>query len=210
MQLAAAGGQLYGAVGRNTGSVHGEFRGQYSESYPCAHGYTYAVDNGPEHYGFNVEDAVLAASLTEGYQLAIERLHDEAIELGAHGVVGVDLFFENLVGSSGDGHLLRPGHGRHASGDTGPAFAVPDQRHRSTLRAPDRPRLRARRSRRGGGRRLRPAQLPVAGQFHRRRSQPADPLGHRCVPVRGPGLRWPPWPTASGKGWSTPTGPIDG
>jgi uncharacterized protein YbjQ (UPF0145 family) len=48
-----------------------------------------------------VEDAVLAASLTDGYRLAIERLHDEAIQLGAHGVVGVDLFFENLVGSQG-------------------------------------------------------------------------------------------------------------
>jgi hypothetical protein len=33
--------------------------------------------------------------------LAIDRLHDEATELGAHGVVGVDLFFENLVGSTG-------------------------------------------------------------------------------------------------------------
>jgi len=60
-----------------------------------------AVANSQEHYGFSVEDAVLAGSLAEGYRLAIERLHDEAIELGAHGVVGVDLFFENLVGSAG-------------------------------------------------------------------------------------------------------------
>ena len=54
-----------------------------------------------EHYGFSVEDAVLAASLTEGYRLSIERLHDEATQVGAHGVVGVDLFFEDLAGSPG-------------------------------------------------------------------------------------------------------------
>src|SRR5580692_1793606 len=95
MQLAAAGGQLYGAWGGLPGGSGG-----YSESYPCAH-YSVAVANAQEHYGFNVEDAVLAASLAEGYRLAIERLHDEAIELGAHGVVGVDLFFENLVGAQG-------------------------------------------------------------------------------------------------------------
>jgi uncharacterized protein YbjQ (UPF0145 family) len=99
MQLAAAGGQLYGAWGGIPGQSMGS-SGGYSESYPCAHGYV-AVNNTQEHYGFNVEDAVLAASLAEGYRLAIERLHDEAIELGAHGVVGVDLFFENLVGSAG-------------------------------------------------------------------------------------------------------------
>jgi uncharacterized protein YbjQ (UPF0145 family) len=98
MQLAAAGSQLYGQWG-----LTGQFTtrsGGYSESYPCAHGYGFGA-NVQEHYGFSVEDAVLAASLTDGYQLAIGRLHDEAIQVGAHGVVGVDLFFENLVGSSG-------------------------------------------------------------------------------------------------------------
>jgi uncharacterized protein YbjQ (UPF0145 family) len=98
MQLAAAGGQLYGQWGIPGQSLSSS--GGYSESYPCAHGYM-AVGNVQEHYGFSVEDAVLAASLTEGYRLAIERLHDEAVQLGAHGVVGVDLFFENLVGSAG-------------------------------------------------------------------------------------------------------------
>jgi uncharacterized protein YbjQ (UPF0145 family) len=98
MQLAAAGGQLYGQwgiPGQNLGQSGG-----YSEAYPCAHGYM-ATGNVQEHYGFNVEDGVLAASLAEGYRLAIERLHDEAVQLEAHGVVGVDLFFENLVGSAG-------------------------------------------------------------------------------------------------------------
>jgi uncharacterized protein YbjQ (UPF0145 family) len=99
MQLAAAGGQLYGQWGGLMGQTPGR-SGGYSEAYPCAHGYGFGA-NAQEHYGFSVEDAVLAASLTDGYRLAIERLHDEASELGAHGVVGVDLFFENLVGSAG-------------------------------------------------------------------------------------------------------------
>jgi uncharacterized protein YbjQ (UPF0145 family) len=107
MQLAAAGGQLYGQWGGLMGSSLGR-GGGYSESFPCAHTYSYGSVGfggvaGPsaEHYGFSVEDEILAASLTEGYGLAIGRLHDEAVELGAHGVVGVDLFFENLVGSPG-------------------------------------------------------------------------------------------------------------
>ncbi|HXQ62071.1 MAG TPA: heavy metal-binding domain-containing protein [Acidimicrobiales bacterium] len=99
MQLAAAGGQLYGQWGGLTGQSLGR-SGGYSEAYPCAHGYGFGA-NVQEHYGFSVEDAVLAASLAEGYRLAIERLGDEATQLAAHGVVGVDLFFENLVGSSG-------------------------------------------------------------------------------------------------------------
>ncbi|HXQ58573.1 MAG TPA: heavy metal-binding domain-containing protein, partial [Acidimicrobiales bacterium] len=76
-------------------------------SFPCAHtfggniGFGANVGPAQEHYGFSVEDTALAASLTDGYRLAIERLHDEATQLGAHGVVGVALFFENLVGSAG-------------------------------------------------------------------------------------------------------------
>ena len=105
MQLAAAGGQLYGQWGGMMGGALRRGSG-YSESYPCAHTYGYSTGVGlggaaSEHYGFSVEDSVLAASLTDGYRLAIERLHDEATQLGAHGVVGVDLFFENLVGSQG-------------------------------------------------------------------------------------------------------------
>jgi uncharacterized protein YbjQ (UPF0145 family) len=105
MQLAATGGQMYGQWGLMGGIQPGS-GGGYAESYPCAHTYGYGGGLGgvgapQEHYGFSVEDAVLAASLTEGYRLAIERLHDEAIELGAHGVVGANLYFENMVGSQG-------------------------------------------------------------------------------------------------------------
>jgi uncharacterized protein YbjQ (UPF0145 family) len=99
MQLAAAGSQLYAQWGGMGVGFQGPTSG-YSEAFPCAHGYVMA-SNTQEHYGFSVEDQVLAASLTEGYRLAIERLHEEATQLGAHGVVGVDLFFENLVGSQG-------------------------------------------------------------------------------------------------------------
>jgi uncharacterized protein YbjQ (UPF0145 family) len=99
MQLAAAGGQLYGQWGALGGPALGR-SGGYSEAFPCAHGYVMGA-NVQEHYGFSMEDQVLAASLAEGYRLAVDRLHDEATQLGAHGVVGVDLFFENLVGSPG-------------------------------------------------------------------------------------------------------------
>jgi uncharacterized protein YbjQ (UPF0145 family) len=98
MQLAAAGAQVFAQWGGLAGPSLRS--GGYSEAYPCAHGYGFGA-NAQEHYGFSVEDDALAASLTEGYRLAIDRLHDEATELGAHGVVGVDLFFENLVGSAG-------------------------------------------------------------------------------------------------------------
>ncbi|HXQ43449.1 MAG TPA: heavy metal-binding domain-containing protein [Acidimicrobiales bacterium] len=106
MQLAAAGGQLYGQWGGLAGQSWGSGSG-YSETFPCAHtygtgiGFGASVGAAQEHYGFSMEDALLAASLAEGYRLAIERLHDEATQIGAHGVVGVDLFFENLVGSQG-------------------------------------------------------------------------------------------------------------
>ncbi|HVC68779.1 MAG TPA: heavy metal-binding domain-containing protein [Acidimicrobiales bacterium] len=108
MQLAALGGQAFGQWGGLAGPQLG-VGGGFSESYPCAHSYSlggsvgFGGNVGPnqEHYGFSIEDTVLAASLTEGYRLALERLHDEAIQLGAHGVVGVALFFENLVGSTG-------------------------------------------------------------------------------------------------------------
>lgn len=99
MQLATAGGQVYGAWPTFGPGSFGPSVG-YSEAYPCAHGYAFGA-NVQEHYGFSVEDALLAASLAEGYRLAISRLHDEAVEVGAHGVVGVDLAFENLVGSPG-------------------------------------------------------------------------------------------------------------
>jgi uncharacterized protein YbjQ (UPF0145 family) len=116
MQLASAGGQVLGQWGGLAGSLAGAGAG-YSESYPCAHSYPFGgnvglggnIGPGQEHYGYSFEDAVLAASLTEGYRLAIERLHHEATELGAHGVVGVDIFFESLTGSTGSATFFARG-----------------------------------------------------------------------------------------------------
>jgi len=100
MQLVAGGGPLAGSwsVPGLGGGLGAGPRGY--EAFPCAHGFG-LVGSAAEHYGFNVEDAVFEASLTQGYTTAIERLGDEAAALGAHGVVGVELFYENLVGSMG-------------------------------------------------------------------------------------------------------------
>ena len=97
VQLAAAGSQLFGQWA-SLGGVPSS--GGYSEPFPCAHGYGFTVgQTAQEHYGFNVEDTRLADSLSAGYGLALDRLVAEAGGLGAHGVVGVELSFENLVGS---------------------------------------------------------------------------------------------------------------
>jgi uncharacterized protein YbjQ (UPF0145 family) len=121
MQLAAAGGQLYAQWGGQTGAFRRGGSG-YSESYPCAHGYGYSMgETAQEHYGFNMQDDVLAASLASGYHLAIERLQDEATQVDAHGVVGVDLFFENLIGSSGTATFFARGTAVRHPGTAGVA-----------------------------------------------------------------------------------------
>jgi uncharacterized protein YbjQ (UPF0145 family) len=97
MQLASAGGQVTG--GMLMSSPFGGSSGGY-QPYPCAHGLGYMAGS-MEHFGFNLEDTVLEDALLEGYRTAIDRLGAEAAELGAHGVVGVEIFDENLVGSLG-------------------------------------------------------------------------------------------------------------
>lgn len=62
--------------------------------YPCAHMMGYGAD----HWGYNVEDVAYGASLSHGYETAVSRLRDEARELGAHGVVGIELTVGDLVG----------------------------------------------------------------------------------------------------------------
>ncbi|MGH9028858.1 MAG: heavy metal-binding domain-containing protein [Acidimicrobiales bacterium] len=83
-------------------------RGEYAEAFPCAHGYAWGT-GAAEHYGFNAENTVLAGSLFEGYGLAFSRLQQEAVALGAHGVVGVDPVFEYLVGGAGTATFLVTG-----------------------------------------------------------------------------------------------------
>lgn len=82
-------------------------RGEYAESFPCAHGYAWGSNI--EHYGFSAENTLLADSLLEGYRLVLSRLEEEASGLGAHGVVGVDIRYENLVGGVGAATFLATG-----------------------------------------------------------------------------------------------------
>ncbi len=82
-------------------------RGEYAESFPCAHGYAWGSN--VEHYGFNAENSLLSDSLLEGYRLVLSRLEKEASDLGAHGVVGIDISYENLVGGVGVATFLATG-----------------------------------------------------------------------------------------------------
>jgi uncharacterized protein YbjQ (UPF0145 family) len=114
MQLVSPfSGNIYGGLAMGGGMAWGGFlssaraSGQYAESYPCVHGFGFATS--AEHYGFNAENTVLADSLFEGYRLALSRLHDEAVGLGAHGVVGVKLSFEHMIGAVGTATFLATG-----------------------------------------------------------------------------------------------------
>ncbi|MGD0254235.1 MAG: heavy metal-binding domain-containing protein [Acidimicrobiales bacterium] len=113
MQLASTiTGNVYGGTAMGGGIGWGGLlssaraSGSYVESYPCAH-FGFVVN--AEHYGFNAENTVLAASLFEGYRLALSRIQDEAVGLGAHGVVGVKLSFEHMVGAAGTATFLATG-----------------------------------------------------------------------------------------------------
>jgi len=121
MQLASPfGGNAYGGLAMGGAMAWGGFlssarsHGQYAESYPCVHGFGLGMNS--EHYGFNVENTVLADSLFEGYRLALSRLHDEAVGIGAHGVVGVKLSFEHMIGAVGTATFLATGTAVHHPG----------------------------------------------------------------------------------------------
>jgi uncharacterized protein YbjQ (UPF0145 family) len=98
-------GQMYSTWGGF--QVPGAAQGYY-RSFPCVHGYAMAA-NVSEHFGFNAENVVLESSVAYGYELAITRLQAEAQGLGAHGVVGVDVRFEYLVGAPGTATFLATG-----------------------------------------------------------------------------------------------------
>ena len=106
VQLASGiAGQMYTTWGGFPGQ--GTSQGYY-RNFGCAHNYTMA-NNMAEHFGFNSENTVLESSVAYGYELAITRLHGEAEGLGAHGVVGVDVHFEYLVGAPGTATFLATG-----------------------------------------------------------------------------------------------------
>jgi hypothetical protein len=95
----SAYGGPFGGAGMGWGGIpgSGRARGEYGDSFPCAHGYGFGAN---EHFGFNAENTPLAGSLLEGYRLALTRLEAEAVALGAHGVVGVEIEFDHLVGTA--------------------------------------------------------------------------------------------------------------
>ncbi len=67
-------------------SFGGQGGGAYSETYQCPHGYVSA-----EHrtWGQNVEQTWVESAWSEGYGSAYNRMLEEAVSIGAHGVIGV-------------------------------------------------------------------------------------------------------------------------
>jgi len=90
--VSSAGANTYG--GGMGGGYAGAAGGGAVARYPCAHMMGYGAD----HWGYNIEDLAYAASLSYGYETAIARLRDEARDLGAHGVVGIELTVGDLIG----------------------------------------------------------------------------------------------------------------
>ncbi len=111
-------------MGRGFGTMGGGWagtpqrRGQYVEQWQCPHGFVSA-----EHrmYGANYELTWLEESWATGWGLAIERMIDEAKELGATGVVGVVDTMRPLVGGSTEEFRA-----------SGTAVVVPDAPHLAT------------------------------------------------------------------------------
>jgi uncharacterized protein YbjQ (UPF0145 family) len=69
---------------------------QYSEGWQCPHGFV-----GGEHrmYGFNYEQTWVEGNWSNGWNLAFQRMVDEAESLGAHGVIGVVDDMHHLAGT---------------------------------------------------------------------------------------------------------------
>jgi hypothetical protein len=85
----------YGTMG-GFGMPQQTGRSEYSESWTCPHGYVSA-----EHrsYGYNFEQAWVEDSWSEAWGLAYQRMVAEAVDAGAHGVIGVVDDMRALVGS---------------------------------------------------------------------------------------------------------------
>lgn len=94
MQWSWYPGTYYRTFGRPPGP--GEEH-RYSEGWQCPHGFV-----GGEHrmYGYNFEQTWVERNWATGWGLARDRMVDEAISLGAHGVVGVVDDMRHLVGQS--------------------------------------------------------------------------------------------------------------
>jgi len=65
-----------------------QFRGTYNESYQCPHGlYMYSTEH--RTWGQNYEQPWVEEAWAQGYGAAFERMVIEAVDLDAHGVIGV-------------------------------------------------------------------------------------------------------------------------
>lgn len=71
-------------------------RGQYSEGWQCPHGFV-----GGEHrmYGYNFEQSWVEGNWSNGWGLAYGRMVQEAVAIGAHGVIGVVDDMHHLPGT---------------------------------------------------------------------------------------------------------------
>jgi len=74
---------------------YGSFGGAYGKPYPCPHGYYMSNEH---RTGYNWEHTVHEQGMRSARDLAMQRLVEEARELGAHGVVGVRLTFKHMEG----------------------------------------------------------------------------------------------------------------
>jgi len=74
--------------GLNPCAPSNQYRGIYSESYQCPHAiYTYSNEH--RTWGQNYEQPWVEEAWTQGYGAAFERMVTEAVDLGAHGVIGI-------------------------------------------------------------------------------------------------------------------------
>ena len=71
-----------------SGSPYGGQAGRYVESYSCPHGYAFATGD-HRTWGQNYEQTWVEGAWSEGFGSAYRRLVEEAVEAGAHGVIGV-------------------------------------------------------------------------------------------------------------------------
>ena len=78
----------YGANSQylRSGSPYGASHGQYAEQWRCPHGF---VSNEHRTWGQNYEQPWVEGAWGQGFGSAYERMLQEAVACGAHGVVGV-------------------------------------------------------------------------------------------------------------------------
>ena len=72
--------------GMNPYTYGGQGGEGYSETYRCPHGF---VSNEHRSWGQNLEQVWVESAWSSGYRSAYDRMLEEAVSIGAHGIVGV-------------------------------------------------------------------------------------------------------------------------